>query len=157
MKMVPITFRQDYSNDDGNCRSGFTPFTEGNKYIYKRYIIAYPFYWDGGSAVEFSIYQTSSTQFLTTEEISFTIKEEKLSSDIYYDSVNAKESQLIDNLASNDLRGYTADRTASSLFFSLFLYSESMKLYLPEVVKYYSDLADKHCWKKSCGIANKSK
>src|SRR5260370_6329389 len=112
MKMQPVTYRLELREG-----SGFTQFRNDKlNWVYKRDVVMRPFVWVSGSAVEFSI-----LEFYSSSE---GLKERVLCSSVFYDKDYPAVRQLMDNLASGDLRGNGAEMTAHSLYWKLFLPTE---------------------------------
>lgn len=71
----------------------------------------------------------------------------------YYAEQNPQHKELIENLASEDLRGRVAERTTSKLFNDLFLYSKWMHHFLPQVFAFHEGIAKKYNFEMKTGKA----
>ncbi len=141
MKQDQIKFRNSY-----NDLPEFTPYRDYlENWIYQRDVVIEPMLWNQGSMIQFKIVDYyRSHEHGTIEKVLVSIT--------YYDKDNPDHKELISNLASGDLRGKLAESTADKLFYDLFLFSKWMKHYLPKVVEYWTEMADKYNFKTNCGI-----
>jgi hypothetical protein len=130
MKMVPISFILDL--EDGQ---GFTQFRDdkGN-WVYRRDVEVHPFLWKCGAGVTFKIIEFYS------DSVDHNLRKRELHREDFWDKDYMEIASLLDNLASGDLRGRTAEMTAHSVYWKLFTPSDAVKKYLPELAKFYKSL-----------------
>jgi hypothetical protein len=127
MKMDPIVFRYEVKENEG-----FTSFRNDNgDWISRRYILVKPFQWKNGSAIQFVIEEQFSVDGLVQPY------NRKVISAVFYDKDYSELKELMDNLASNDLRGRTAEMTAYKLYWKLFAFSDDIKKYFPDLFNFY--------------------
>src|SRR5438034_8943619 len=110
MKMDPIKFRLRYSDENTDCWKGFRPYTNKDEnYILERHVIVQGSQWNSGSMVSFEIEETYLTKDKSKQRRSLCTR-------TYYDKDNLETKNLIDNLASDQLRGKVAENTAMALY-----------------------------------------
>ena len=130
MKMDPITFRTKYSThstQDGVV-GGFVPFRDTNgEWIYACDVTLQAGVWHQGSMVTFCIELWASSEIRGNYR-------RQVCERAYFDKDHRDFQELFLALAYSELRGHTAELAADRIFCSLFLHSDEMKQYLPNVI-----------------------
>lgn len=128
MKMVPISYTLGL--DDGQ---GFDQFrdSKGN-WIYRRDVEVHPFLWKSGAGVTFKIIEFYS------DSVDCFLQRRELDRQSFWDKDCPEVAELLENLASDDLRGRTAEMTAHRVYWKLFAFSDSMKKFLPKLTEFYA-------------------
>ena len=149
-KMVPIKYRAIYSDrGDEEQLSGFTPFrNDKNQWVYSRVIEIEPYQGgrfgcylvvrvidkvDTGSLTEPNLKETKVFEWVIWSNFSG-IKESKV--DII---ANVNQSQLIEALAHQELRGRYVENIVSQLFIQLIVLNPKTEFerFLPEIKEFY--------------------
>ena len=128
MKMDPIVFRTKVKSGEG-----FTPYrNDKGEWISQRDILLIAKHWNLGSYIQFKIVESFS-------DINGCVQpyQRECCHRVFYDKDNKEVAELMDNLASGDLRGRVAESTAHKLYWKLFVRSEEMQLFLPELIDYF--------------------
>jgi hypothetical protein len=129
----PITYRLEVKE-----REGFTPFRdEWGNWVWQRDIVLTPARWNEGSYIKFQIIEKFSLNVALAIPGLPLQHTREVCSVIFYDKKYPHLKELMDNLASNDLRGQVAKDTAWKLYWSLFSRSNELAEHLPELAKYY--------------------
>lgn len=133
MKMVPMSYVLGL--DDGQ---GFDPFrdSKGN-WAYRRDVEVHPFLWKSGAGVTFKIVEFYS------ESVDYALHRRELIRQDFWDKNCPEIAELLENLASGDLRGRAAEMTAHRIYWKLFAFSDGMKKYLPKLVEFYDTQSKK--------------
>jgi len=146
MKIQPTTFVQEYDEhgygQQTDTYPGFIPYYDNKKYYYKIKIEMVARKWCSGSVLCFDVYRMTNGAYENIRSLSRDVYTNKWLSQKEVEEFghiipNCDQSQLIEALASGDLRGRYAEDIAYRLYVELFLlhpYS-GIKQELPKVIE----------------------
>lgn len=160
MKMLPIVYRQRYSNDagDDDVHDGFEPTKDGKGgTISERFVDIEPRTWQQGSCLVVTINDVVNN-FDGKQTV-------KIHSRWIYDNPTSYDGRvneadiiptkdqalLIQALASQELRGRFAESTVFCLYLDLVVLNPKFEFdkWLPDVVKFHKDILARYGFKKS--------
>lgn len=130
MKQLPIRYKAEVGSSFYPYKKGTPARTKSGDFIGDIWVEMEPSHWNSGSYVMFEIIRE-------VYKLGELPRKERLCHTVFYDRDNPQHLDRISALASQDIRGHSAELMTSTLFWDLFSTSPEMKMYLPEVHKFY--------------------
>ena len=149
MKQVPVTYEVVYDSES----SGFKPCKTNLGWVMTRKVVAQPRLWNSGFAISFQIVDKiqphdravlglDGTETHHIMPVFEKIQVEAWFYDFVEPKIPAKDWHLVSGLAHGDIRGCAAEEIVGRLYNELFMPTQEMLTWLPNVVASFNKIRE---------------